>query len=238
MLLLWGIKKTGRKNWRDGFCNFGYRVICAIIDISISVDGEVAKQRPLLLVSNHISYLDIMILGAKTPAHFIPKSEMAKWPVISTICRLLDCIFIERTPGKIKESRGKIHDALAKGEVLSLFPEGTTGDGRHLLPFKSSLFSIAEDRINTEEGGQELFIQPAIISYTSIGALPIDSTQWPDIAWYGDMVLVPHVWKLLQLGRINAKITFLPEVTLSQFGSRKELAMYCHNAAQKVLQGR
>ncbi len=238
MLLLWGIKKTGKKNWRDAFCNFGYSVICAIIDVSIITDGEIAKERPLLVVSNHISYLDIMILGAKTPVHFTPKSEMAKWPVISTICRLLDCVFIERSTDKIKESRQKIQDALAKGKILSLFPEGTTGDGRHLLPFKSSLFSIAEDKINTEEGGQELFIQPAIINYTAIGALPIDSTQWPDIAWYGDMILAPHVWKLLQLGRINAKITFLPAVTLSQFGGRKELAQYCHDAVEQVLQGR
>lgn len=238
MLLLWLINKTGKKKWHDCFCHFSFTVICTIIGLHIRVDGEISNTRPLLLVSNHISYLDIIILGTKTSALFTPKSEMAKWPVISTICRLLNCVFIERTNDKIKESRAKIHDSLAASEILSLFPEGTTGNGRHILPFKSSLFSIAEEKINTKDGEQELLIQPAIISYTGIGALPIDSTQWSDIAWYGDMILVPHVWKLLQLGRIDAKLTFLPVVTLSQFGGRKQLAAYCHDVTVEVLQAR
>ncbi len=238
VILLWFIKKTGKKNWRDNFCNFGFCGVCAIIDLSIKVEGELEQRRPLLLVSNHISYLDVMILGAKTPARFTPKSEMAKWPFISTICRVLDCVFIERSSDKIKESRGKIIAALGKGEVISLFPEGTTGDGRHLLPFKSSLFSLAEQKIMTDVGECELLMQPAIITYTAIGALPIDSTQWPSIAWYGDMLLAPHVWQLLKLGRIDARLTLLPAVTMSQFADRKELAVYCYDAASQVLQGR
>lgn len=238
MGLLWLVNKTKKKKWHDCFCHFAFTVICAIIDLRIKVDGEITSVRPLLLVSNHISYLDIIILGAKTPAVFTPKSDMSGWPVISTICRLLNCVFVERSNDKIKEVSTKIYDALAVGEVVSLFPEGTTGDGRHVLPFKSSLFSIAEKTINMEGGEQELFIQPAVISYTSIGALPIDSTQWPDLAWYGDMILAPHVWKLLQLGRIDAKLTFLPAVTLSQMGGRKQLAAYCHDVTVDVLQKR
>lgn len=233
MMLLWLVKKTGKKRWCEVFCNFAYEVICLIINLRVKVEGKIASERPLLLVSNHISYLDIMILGAKTPAIFTPKSDMAGWPVISTICRLLNCIFIERSSDKIRESQVKIHEMFVAGEVVSLFPEGTTGNGRHVLPFKSSLFSIAEEKIS----GRELFVQPAIIGYTGIGALPIDSTQWPAIAWYGDMLLVPHLWKLLQLGRIDARLTFLPAVTLSQFGNRKLLAAHCRDSAVEVLQG-
>jgi|CXWL01.1.fsa_nt_gi 1-acyl-sn-glycerol-3-phosphate acyltransferase len=237
--LLWVVNKTGKRNWRERFCNFGFTVICVIIGLRVRVEGEIAEIRPLLLVSNHISYLDIMILGAKTPALFTPKSDVEKWPVISTICRLLGCVFINRTNVKIKEARAKMYDALAASEIISLFPEGTTGNGRHLLPFKSSLFSIAEEKINMADGEEhELFIQPAIISYTGIGALPIDSTQWPALAWYGDMVLVPHLWQLLKLGRVDVKLTFLPAVTLSQFGDRKQLATYCHDVTVEVLQRR
>lgn len=233
-VLLWLIKKTKKKQWCECFCNFGFAMICRIIGLRVRVEGELASVRPLLLVSNHISYLDVMILGWKTPARFTPKSDMAKWPLISTICRLLNCVFIERRNGKIKEARSKIHDVLAAGEVLSLFPEGTTGNGKHLLPFKSSLLSIAEEKID----GRELFIQLAVISYTAIGGLPIDSTQWPLIAWYGDMVLAPHVWRILKLSRIDAKLTFLPAVTLAQFGDRKQLASYCRDVAVEVMQGR
>ena len=237
-VFLWLLKLTGRRKWCDRFCNFAFAVICTIIGLRVQVEGELASVRPLLLVSNHISYLDILILGWKTPVRFTPKKEMAKWPVVSTICRLLNCVFIERTNVRIKDARSKIYDALAAGDVLSLFPEGTTGNGRHLLPFKSSLLSIAEERIGMKDGECELFVQPAIINYTAIGCLPIDSTQWPIIAWYGDMVLLPHLWRLLKLSRIDARLTFLPAVTLSQFGDRKRLALYCHDSVIDVLQAR
>ncbi len=237
--IIWFIKKTKKKNWHEYFCNIGSAVLCFIIGLRVKVEGQITSVRPLLLVSNHISYLDILILGWKTPAHFTPKNDMEKWPVIGTICRLIDCVFIDRNSDKVKEAGTKIYDALAKGAVISLFPEGTTGDGLHLLPFKSSLFSIAEKKINMDSGEHELFVQPAIISYKSLGALPIDSTQWPMIAWYGDMLLVNHVWQLLKLGRIDAKLTILPPVTISEFGdSRKKLAAYCHAEAVKVLQAR
>lgn len=236
--LLWLVNKTGKKKWHEGFCRFSFAVVCLIVGLRVRTEGEMETGRPLLLVSNHISYLDILVLGAKTPAIFTPKNDMARWPVISTICRLLNCIFIERSKDKIKIAQAKIYQALAKGEVVSLFPEGTTGNGRHVLPFKSSLFSIAEEEINMENGVRELLIQPAIISYIGVSALPIDSTQWPNIAWYGDMVLAPHVWKLLQLGKIDAKLTFLPAVTVSQIGGRKQLAAYCQDQTIEVLQRR
>jgi 1-acyl-sn-glycerol-3-phosphate acyltransferase len=193
--------------------------------------GEVASARPLLLISNHISYLDVFILGTKTPALFTPKSEIASWLIIGGICRLLDSVFIERKAGKTKDTSIKIKEVLQAGEVISIFAEGTTGNGKHLLPFKSSLFSIAEEKI----GGKEVWVQPAIIRYTHIAALPIDSGQLPKIAWYGDMVLAPHLWELLQLGKIDVTITLLPPVTCTQIGNRKQLATYCEEAALEVL---
>jgi 1-acyl-sn-glycerol-3-phosphate acyltransferase len=236
MAVLWLGKKIGRKadkaNWPDNICKFGFAGINRIIGLRVKVEGDLASGRPLLVVSNHISYLDIMILGAKTTARFTPKSEIADWTFISTICRLLDCVYIDRSSDKIKESRQRIYSALEKGEVVSLFPEGTTGNGRHLLPFKSSFFSIAEEKIN----GEELFIQPVVINYTGIGCLPIDSAQWPFIAWYGDMVLAPHLWKLLKLAKIDASLTFLPAVNYSQFADRKHLAAYCYEAVQETLE--
>lgn len=231
--LLWIISKTKKKKWCEKFANFGFTVVCLIIGLKVKVVGEMAKERPLLLVSNHVSYLDIMVLGSKTPASFTPKGDMEKWPVIASACRLLGSVFIDRSIGKTQEMKEKLRDVLAKNSVISLFPEGTTGDGRHVLPFKSSLFSIAEEKFSDEE----LLIQPAVISYKSVGALPIDSTKWPLIAWYGDMNLLPHLWKLLQLGRIDAVFTFLPVVKLSQFADRKQLATHLREEIIETLQG-
>ncbi len=209
----------------------GYAVLCRIIGLRIRVDGEISRERPLLLVSNHISYLDIFVLGWKTTACFTPKSEVAGWAVVSTICRLLDCVFIERRSAKIKSGGNDIKTALASGEIVSLFPEGTTGNGRHPLPFKSSLLSIAEEKID----GKELWIQPAVIRYTHIGQLPIDSTQWPSIAWYGDMLLAPHLWELLKLPKIDATLTLLPAVTCAQLGNRKQLTAHLQQATSDIL---
>jgi len=231
-LLAWVIKKTGKKKLFAKFCNFSFAGLCFIVGLRVKTIGEIATARPLLLVSNHLSYLDVLILGATTPAHFTPKSEVAKWPVIGWICKLLDSVFIERKSDKIKDTGAKMKEALAAGKVISLFAEGTTGDGRHLLPFKSSLFSIAEEKL----GDAEILVQPAIIKYTHIGRLPIESTQWAKIAWYGDMSLAPHLWELLQLGKIDVSVTFLPTATFAQFGDRKKLANYCKEQAEEVLQ--
>lgn len=232
-LFAWIIKKIGNKKNFARFCNFGFIGLCFIVGLRVKTIGEIANERPLLLVSNHLSYLDVLILGAATPAHFTPKSEVKSWFVIGWICKLLDSVFIERKSDKIKDAGAKMKEALAAGEVVSLFAEGTTGDGRHLLPFKSSLFSIAEEKL----GDAEILVQPAIIKYTHIGKLPIESTQWAKIAWYGDMSLAPHLWEFLQLGKIDVSVTILPPVTLAQLGDRKKLANYCKEKAEEVLQG-
>ena len=141
------IKKFGSKYSFDKATKFLFATICRIIGIQVKTIGSIADSRPLLLVSNHISYLDIFVLGAATNARFTPKSEVGKWPVIGSICRLLGAVFIERKNSKIGNAGSAIKQELAKGEIISLFAEGTTGNGVATLPFKSSLFQIAEEKI-------------------------------------------------------------------------------------------
>jgi len=225
-LPVWLAKKWGKIRWRDGMVRFCYAGILFIIGIRLRITGCLEKIRPLLLVTNHLSYLDICVLGVAAPVRFAPKSEIAAWPIVGRICRVCDAIFIDRRPEKIKEMTGAVQAVLGRGELVCLFPEGTTGNGLHLLPFKSGFFSLAEEKID----GRELTVQPAAIIYTRIRRLPIDTTQWPLIAWYGDMELFPHLWRLLKMGSINAELVFLPPVTASQCGDRKQLASYCHQA--------
>lgn len=232
VFFLWIAKLSGKKHWFNRVRSFGCASINFIVGLRIKTIGEVSQNRPLLLVSNHISYLDILILGQKTNARFTPKSEMASWPILSTICKLQDCIFIDRRSDKIKENSDNIINSLAKNVIISIFPEGTTGNGKHLLPYKSSFFSIAETPIE----GEELWVQAAVINYTHIGSLPIDNSQWPSIAWYGDMVLLPHLWELLKLRKIDATLTFLPAVTSKHIGNRKKLANHCYQITRECLE--
>ena len=229
---LWLAYKLRKTYLRERIFSIGSAGILCIIGVRVKTVGEFSEARPLLLVSNHVSYLDVWALASKTPARFTPKDDMAGWPVIALLCRLNGCVFVNRKQNAVKDARENIKEALREDAVVSLFPEATTGNGLHMLPFKSSFFSIAEEK----PAGKELVIQPAAISYTHIGQLPLDSTQWPDIAWYGDMTLVPHFLKLLTLRKIDVTITFLPPVTLREFADRKKLAAYCHSEIEETLQ--
>jgi lyso-ornithine lipid O-acyltransferase len=229
---VWLAWVSNKLAWRDWMVEISSRGFLRIAGIRLKVSGELIKDRPLLLVSNHISYFDVLMLASHAPLCFTPKIEISRWPVISTICRMMNCVFVDRRPDKIIEMRSALRDALAKGKVISLFPESTTGNGLNMLPFKSGFFSLAEEEIE----GKELIIQPAAMTYTHIRRLPIDSTQWPYIAWYGDMDMVSHLWRFLKLGTVDAELAFLPPVTLKEFEDRKALANHCYNVISKHIE--
>jgi lyso-ornithine lipid O-acyltransferase len=229
---VWCAHRFQKYALRSRFFTYACKGILFIIGVKVHVIGELATTRPLLVVSNHLSYLDVWVLGSQTPVRFTPKSDMAAWPVIATICRISGCIYVERRADKIKDASNSIEAALAAGDAVSLFPEATTGDGLHLLPFKSSFFSLAEKPI----GEQQVLVQPAVVQYTHIRKLPIDSRDWPKVAWYGDMLLLPHLWQLVQLGRIDVTLHMLPAVSMEQFADRKEMAAYCQQQVRDTLE--
>jgi len=219
-------------SWRDRISCVCYRGLLRIVGLRLMVQGDVSAARPLLIVSNHVSYLDVVILGSVFPFRFTPKQEIAKWPAIGGICRLTGCVFVDRHVRGIQTSMQEVRAALQRGDVISLFPESTTGNGIEIGIFKPAFFHLADQPL----GDAELTIQPAAISYTHVGGLPIDSCQWPMVAWYGDMVLVPHLWELLKLGRIRATLVFLPPASLHQYGDRKGLAAHCRNVISEAIQ--
>lgn len=229
---VWLARALGNLPLRDRLvrrCNEG---ILAIAGIRLKVVGQMADVRPLLLVANHISYLDVPILSSLGHIRHTPKSDMRGWPVLSTICHLCDCVFIDRSPDKVAEVKQELREALEKGERLCLFAEGTTGNGLRLEPFKSSFLSLAEEKV----AQQEVAVQPVAVTYTRIRSLPIDTTQWPLIAWTGDMELWPHLWEFLKLGPIDAEVTFLPVATLQEKGDRKRLARYCQDRIAQAIE--
>ena len=228
-----GAKADARIMWMMQRCFSG---VLRIVGVRLERVGRLCPLRPLLLVSNHTTYLDIAVLGASAPVHFTPKTEIADWPLIGMCSRLLRSIFIDRRISKTGENRRNLRDALAAGKVISLFPEGTTNDGKRLHPFRSSYFSLAEERF----GGAALTVQPAAIVYTHINGLPIDSTQWPLVAWYGDMNMLTHARRLLSLGSLRAKIVFGAPISVDDLNpdepsSRKALAAQCERAVQDLL---
>ena len=202
---------------------FPYRYhnwICRLLGIRLVRRGTISGHRPTLFVSNHTSYLDIEIMGAAIEGSFVSKAEVSHWPVFGRLAKLQRTIFVERADrAGAARQRDDIRRRLDDGDNLILFPEGTSGDGMHLLPFKSTLFAAAED--------ERVVVQPVSVVYRLLDGIPLGRFYRPFFAWYGDMTMPPHLWKMLGLGRLTVVMTFHEPVRLKDFGSRKLLSEHC-----------
>lgn len=198
--------------------------------------GAPFEGRPLLIASNHISYLDIVAYGAVGELEFVSKAEVADWPVIGFLAKLADTVFIDRRRSQTHAAKQGMTDRLAHkthAGLMVFFPEATSGDGNRLLPFKSSLFSVAES-LGTD--GQ-ITVQPAAIAYTRLNGLPTGTGWRAFFSWYGDMSLSSHAWTFLQLGRTTVEIAFLPPVSVAEMQNRKSMALACEKAIRDRFNG-
>ncbi len=208
-----------------------HRLCCRILGVELKVSGEISTTRPTLFVANHLSYLDIPVISAALETSFIAKREVASWPLFGWLAKLQRTVFVDRRTSGVHVERDQIAHHLARGLNLVLFAEGTSGDGLTILPFKSSLFSVAERHV----GGRPLVVQPFTLAYTRLDGMPI-GRQWRSlVSWYGDMGMVEHAWRLIGLGRITAELRFHPPVTLESFASRKDLAQHCEQTIARGL---
>lgn len=206
-----------------------HRRCCRILGLIVERHGRQSRQHPTLYVSNHVSYLDITVLGSEIKGSFVAKSEVARWPLFGWLARLQNSVFVERRSLKVADHRDELSRRLEAGDDLILFPEGTSGDGNRVLPFKSALFSAAA----LHPAGKPLVVQPVSISYTRLDGLPMGRYLRPLVAWYGDMELASHIWQAAGLGWITVVIEFHPTVTFDEMGSRKALSDYCHSHVER-----
>jgi 1-acyl-sn-glycerol-3-phosphate acyltransferase len=200
-----------------------HRIIARIMGFDLIVTGIPVGTAPVLFIGNHVSYIDIVVLSAAVDGSFVAKAEIANWPLFGWLAKLQRTIFIERRAMHARVQRDEISARLESGDNLFLFPEGTSDDGTHVLPFKSALFAVAERKV----GDKPLVVQPFSIAYTRLNGLPIGRDWRPLYAWYGDMELPGHMWQLLGLSRVQADLIFHEPVTLEALGTRKALADHC-----------
>jgi lyso-ornithine lipid O-acyltransferase len=224
------------RGWVAQLPMFYHRRCCRILGLNVRRIGQPVNSRPVLFVSNHISYTDISVLGSLIPGSFVAKAEIAGWPFFGWLAKLQRSVFVDRQVRSTARQRDAIAERLAAGDALILFPEGTSHDGNFVLPFKSALFSVVFNR------EQPVTVQPVSLAYTRLDGLPIGRTLRPFFAWYGDMDLAPHLWRLLGLGVIEAVVEFHPPVAVADFPSRKALAEYCERrvagGVSRLLTGR
>ncbi len=217
---------------------FAHRAVIRTLGIRIATSGEIPGRKPTLVVSNHVSWLDIIVVGSLHPISFIAKAEVQKWPVFGTLARLQDSIFIDRQRRKATaEANATIARRLSEGDAVVLFAEGTTGDGTYLLPFRSSLIGAAHAALahDAENGADHIDIKPLAIAYTRRNGLPITRRDRPKIAWYGDMELFPHLWAFLREGPLDVAICWGESLPLCPDMDRKAITASIQNTVQRNL---
>ncbi|MCC6716611.1 MAG: 1-acyl-sn-glycerol-3-phosphate acyltransferase [Acetobacteraceae bacterium] len=200
--------------------------LCTILRLRIRITGAIAHPtpdgRPVVYVSNHSSWLDILVLGARLDACFSAKEEVAKWPLIGTIARLGRTVYVRRKRNSTARERDEMRARLAAGDNLVLFPEGTTSDGARVLPFRSAFLSIAE--IPATSDGKPPIVQPISLVYDRLAGLPTGRVTRPILAWYGDMEIASHYWQLARHGGLRATLLMHPPIDPCDFPDRKALA--------------
>jgi 1-acyl-sn-glycerol-3-phosphate acyltransferase len=205
--------------------------VCRLLGVRIAIDGEVARDRPVLLIANHTTWLDIPVLSAVAPVSFVAKKEVGTWPFVSALARLQRSVFVDRTRRTaVGQAAGEIVQRLADGDTIVLFAEGTSSDGNRVLPFMTSLFAAAKPASGEVNVAPDAVVQTLSVVYTRLHGVPLGRAARPGVAWYGDMEMRSHAWELLKAGPLDVVIRVGEPVPLASFADRKALAR--HSEAQ------
>jgi 1-acyl-sn-glycerol-3-phosphate acyltransferase len=206
--------RPGRATERMGAacCHLWSRSLCAILSIRRDVEGPVPRQGAFLVASNHLSYLDILVLGSLYPSAFLAKREIASWPIFGIVARGAGTLFVDREQARDVVRAGReIAERLRLGLPVTIFPEGRSSAGTEILPFQPSLLEPAA------RAGVPCWA--ASITYETPGAAqaPVHT-----VCWHDSESLLTHFPRLIGLRRVIARVRFAPMPVTS--GDRKVLA--------------
>ncbi len=211
-----------RALWLQSTCRAALRAL----GISHSNSGCVpdSDSRAAVIVANHLSYVDILILAATTPVVFVAKSEVRRWPVFGWFARMAGTRFVDRSRRRdVVRVGAELTTVLADRVSVVLFLEGTSTDGSTVLPFRSSLLEPFV--------GIDCPLIPVALRYR----VPAPHSAAWDVCYWGDMTLVPHLLNLAGLPRVDATLAWDAPVPMS--GDRKFLAHILHAQVVQLYRG-
>jgi len=169
----------------------------AILGVELVVQGRPPTQGPLLLVLNHLSWLDILVVHAAQHVRFVAKANIRRWPLVGALATGGGTLYIERE--RRRDAMRLVHhiaEALQAGDLIAVFPEGTTGEGRELLPFHANLLQGA-----ISAGAP---VMPAALRFADRAT---DATSMA-AAYIGDDTLVGSLWRMLTAPPLRAYVCF------------------------------
>lgn len=214
------------------------RLLLRVLGIRVGLEagaGDPARLRARpaknrLILSNHLSYVDVLVLMAVFPSAFITSVEVAETLFLGTLSRLGGALFVERRtarnlPGEI----GLLRAMLEEGHDLVLFPEGTTGTGERVLPFKNALFTAAlEARAD---------VLPVCLSYETVDGKSFGPENRDTLCYYGEMRFGPHFLRLHRVKTIEARVRILPAIAYDPGLSRKEIGERAYRQIREAYEG-
>lgn len=194
-----------RPRWTPRVVRGWHRQVCRALDLEIHTTGK--PEPTALLVANHVSWLDVPVLGAQGEIGFLSKAEVRRWPIIGWMAAVAGTLFIARGANQTTQIMIEIQDRIRAGRPVVVFPEGTTGDGTELLRFHPRLFALGQ------ESGT--LVQPVALRYGPPAAPD------PVAPFIGDESLAAHLWRILRHAELTATVHFLPPIDTEQLDRRQ-----------------
>ncbi len=221
------------RGWRTGRgASVGFhRLLCAALNVRVRQHGEPAPNARRLIVANHVSWLDIPVMGSREPMTFLAKKEVGGPFLGRQIVRLQGVVFVDRARRRlIPQVNADMAAAMRRGEPTVLYAEATTGDGNRLLKFRSSHF----EAVRQAQAGEavQTIVQPVFLNYTRIAGLPATRRTRPLVAWYGDMAFWPHLWDFLHCGGVDCTVVYGEPIQVGAGDARKALARRAESAVR------
>jgi 1-acyl-sn-glycerol-3-phosphate acyltransferase len=195
-------------------------VFSSLLGMQIRVLGtpatRAALHRPIVFVANHSSWLDVAVIGAKLETCFVSKDAVQDWPGVNLVARLGRTAYVTRQRAKTGQESDVLRRRLDQGDNILLFPEGTTDDGARVLPFRSSFLSVTE-------GEAPPIVQPISIAYDRLAGLPTGWANRPLFAYYGEMNIGTHFFRLVRCHGFRATLLLHKPVDPRDYADRKAL---------------
>jgi len=191
-------------------------------NVNVTTRGEIPEDSQLV-VSNHMSYLDIPLLSSQKPYLFVTSSEVQHTPFLGRLAKLGGSYFVDRRKkSRLREEITELATLLTKGCDVAFFPEGTSTDGSGILPFKQALFQSA---VLARKD-----VLPVCLKYETVDGELFSPENCDNLCWYGDMSFFPHFVKLAGIEEATASVTYLPPIRFQEGISARDFARQAESA--------
>lgn len=227
----WLLDRLHLPGWGFISSNY-YRVLCALLRIRVRVIGAPVRSRAVLFVSNHTSWVDIVVIGSIAPIAFVAKREVASWPLVGITAKMQRTVFVDRARRhRTGDAVAEIIKRIKSGVSVVLFAEGTSSDGNRVLPFRSALLGAVEETADTTS----IEMQPMSICYTRQHGIPMGRQHRPLVSWYGDLDFMPHIKAFIEQGAVDALVTYAEPVPTGRSIDRKATARQLEGTVRRLL---